>query len=177
MCAKRMSLSEKIITLLNAVCEDAIDEMSAFLTYKELHKRVWHNKTGSQSLSKAINNIKRSGYLEVVEKDNQKAVRITNKGRLKLLQPVIDKQWDGRWRLVAFDIPEKNRKKRRGLRNALKSIGFIQMQKSLWICPYDVSEEIEKIIDLLDIEECVDYFIADAITNKDKYLNQFDLNM
>jgi len=176
MCAKRMTLSEKIITVLNAACEDAIDEGSAFLSYSELRKRIWNNRRLPSSLSKAIYNIKRSGYLEVVEKDNQKVVRITKKGRFKLWNPVINKEWDGRWRLVAFDIPEDNRKKRKSLRLALKALGFIQMQKSLWICPYDVSMEIEKVLDMLDIEQYVDYFIADAITNKSRYRNIFGLN-
>ena len=146
------------------------------MSYSELRKRIWNNRRPPSSLSKAIYNIGRSGYLEVVEKDNQKVVRITKKGRFKLWKPQIIKEWDGRWRLIAFDIPEEIRKKRQSFRSALKQLGFIQMQKSLWICPYDVSEEIEKVLDMLDIEEYVDYFIADAITNKEKYLNTFNIN-
>jgi len=176
MCARRMTLPEKIITVLNAAFEDAIDEGSAFLSYSELRKRVWNNRRLSSSLSKAIYNIKRSGYLEIVEKDNQKVVRITKKGRFKLWSPVINEEWDGRWRLVAFDIEEIHRSKRDYFRNALKIMGFKKMQKSLWICPYDISEDIEKVIDMLNIEVNVDYFIADAITNKEKYLYMFNLN-
>lgn len=44
--------------------------------------------------------------------------------------------WDGGWRIVFFDIPEQKRKFRDYLRTVLKSIGFMEFQKSVWVYPF-----------------------------------------
>ncbi len=45
-------------------------------------------------------------------------------------------QWDGKWRMVFFDIPEDKRQYRDYLRNTLKLIGFKKVQGSVWIYPH-----------------------------------------
>lgn len=170
--AKRISKTEKILRLLDAVITDAL----VFNSYSELSKIVHGKKVLGEKVAHALANLNRYGYLEIVEKENQKAIRLTNKGKLKIWRPRIKKEWDGRWRIVCFDIEEERKGARDSFRNYLKRLGFRQMQKSLWICPYDISEQVEELIDLLHLETNIDYFIADAVTNKDKYLNMFNLN-
>jgi len=51
---------------------------------------------------------------------------------------LITKPWDRRWRLVAFDIREKNRHFRDKLRGKLKELGFQKLQRSAWISPLPV---------------------------------------
>jgi len=170
--ARRIKQSEKLLRIIEGLAE----EIGVYLDYGKMRQRLHGSWDYETNFSKAIANAKRYGYLEIVEKDNKKSILITKKGRFRIWKPRIVKEWDGRWRLVGFDIPEKRRKKRDSFRTALRAMGFKQMQKSLWICPYDVSEEIEKVMDMLDLEYEIDYFIADAITNKEKYIDLFDLN-
>ena len=54
------------------------------------------------------------------------------------------KRWDGRWRIVIFDILEKKRKTREALRKKLLSLGFGMWQRSVYITPHDVQEEINQ---------------------------------
>ncbi|MEK7654350.1 MAG: hypothetical protein AAB345_03695 [Patescibacteria group bacterium] len=42
-----------------------------------------------------------------------------------------DKDWDGKWRIVFFDIPESKRRDRRWINFELKNIGYRQLQKSV----------------------------------------------
>ena len=172
MSVRRQKKSEKILKLIDGV----IDEAGVYCNYGRLRRRLhgrWDYKT---NFSKAVDNLKRYGYQEVVEIENSKSVRLTDKGRFKIWKPRIEKTWDGKFRLIGFDISEKRKKTRDSLRSALRSMGFKQMQKSLWICPYDVSDAVEEVMDILHLHEEVDYFIADAITNKQRYINMFDLN-
>ena len=91
-----------------------------------------------------------------VEKDENKNGLITlfatKKGKLKALDFKLEniknkkEKWDGRWRMVAFDIPEKYRKGRDSLRWKLKKIGFCEMQKSVLITPYDCEAEIRILV-------------------------------
>ena len=57
------------------------------------------------------------------------------------------KEWDGKYRIVFFDIPEKDRAARDLLRAKLKEIGFVGWQKSVWIGKEDVMVELRKFFD------------------------------
>ena len=53
------------------------------------------------------------------------------------------KKWDGKWRVIIFDIPENRRIKRDLFRSKLKEMGFRQLQKSVWVCPYPCQKEVK----------------------------------
>lgn len=126
-------------------------------------------------LSKTLYDLKEHGYIEETEIKGEKYLNITLKGRLKALKKSIFKEWDGWWRIIAFDIPEKRKKTRDVFRSHLYSLECIPIQKSVWITPNDIAYELQEIAILLNIEENVDYFLAKAITNEEKYLKLFDL--
>ncbi len=54
-------------------------------------------------------------------------------------------KWDKKWRLVLFDIPEKNRLTRDKLRKSLKRFGFKNLQRSAWISPLPTDKKIKQI--------------------------------
>ena len=60
--------------------------------------------------------------------------------------------WDGRWRLVIFDIPESLREARDHIRRLLKELGFQRLQLSVWIHPFPVLEEFEAIRDAYGVQ-------------------------
>jgi phenylacetic acid degradation operon negative regulatory protein len=55
-------------------------------------------------------------------------------------------KWDGIWRIVFFDIPEKQRHKRDYFRSIIKMIGFKQFQKSIWVYPYHVPVFLTRLL-------------------------------
>lgn len=59
-----------------------------------------------------------------------------------ILMHTISKERDGIWKLVIFDIPEKQRQVRNVLRAKLISLGFKKWQNSIWISPYTLAPEI-----------------------------------
>lgn len=72
-------------------------------------------------------------------KKNGKRYFISNKG-IKLIKQKLSgenenqqKKWDGKWRLVTFDVPEKNRQARNWLRTELYAAGYQPLQKSVFI--------------------------------------------
>lgn len=46
-----------------------------------------------------------------------------------------DEDWDGRWSLVAFSVPEANRAAREALRTRLRWLGFAPLYDALWVSP------------------------------------------
>lgn len=57
-----------------------------------------------------------------------------------------ESKWDGKWRIIFFDIPEKKRTYRDKLRHIIKAIGFKEFQKSVWIYPYKVPTYLKEIL-------------------------------
>ncbi|MCC2335022.1 PaaX family transcriptional regulator [Cellulomonas wangsupingiae] len=47
-----------------------------------------------------------------------------------------DADWDGRWSLVAFSVPEANRSAREALRTRLRWLGFAPLYDALWVSPH-----------------------------------------
>lgn len=53
--------------------------------------------------------------------------------------------WDGKWRILAFDMNERRRRARAQLRRLLQGVGFLRMQDSVWIYPYPCDEFISLV--------------------------------
>ncbi|MBU6388683.1 hypothetical protein KGQ72_02335 [Patescibacteria group bacterium] len=118
------------------------------------------------------------GYANWVGRDGKKFLRITPKGRKALAfeQAKVElkdqkKKWDGRWRMVAFDVPERRRAVRLRLRTVMREIGFIRLQDSVWVYPYDCEDFIALLKAELKVGKDVLYAIADTIEH-DKGLRQ-----
>jgi phenylacetic acid degradation operon negative regulatory protein len=84
--------------------------------------------------------------------------RLSEAGRLHALggrDPIArwSRRWDGRWRLVLFDVPEDRSAARNKLRQYLQSRGFGFLQNSVWITPDPVKGERSLLADgAVDVE-------------------------
>lgn len=167
---KRKTLTEKILIIIDGLIKET---GSLLYPYKGAGREMWKYKG---SLSKAIYELKRRGFLEVIEIGNKKALKLTDKGKLKILRVDKKKKWDGLWRLVVFDIEETRHKTRDIFRNKLDEFGFKSIQKSVWISPRDASEQLEELIELLYLEKNVEYFVTKIVSDCEQYLEMFKLN-
>lgn len=89
---------------------------------------------------------------QMVERDHSQShdrlYRLTWKGRLHALggrdpQARWSREWDGRWRLVLFDVPIAQNSHRARLRRYLRERGFGYLQNSVWVTPDSLSDERE----------------------------------
>ena len=95
-------------------------------------------------------NLRGQGFINFYEKNNQIYISLTEKGKQKAGWMQIDdmkikrpKKWDGKWRVLLFDIAEKKKTHREALRGKLIELGFRLFQKSAWIIPYECQNEIK----------------------------------
>lgn len=130
------------------------------------------------SLSRLIND----GSLRVTEKDGKKFFELTKKGERKLgdlykyhslLQK--PKRWDGKWRIVSFDIYEKRREARDKLRATLRGVGFTQLHKSMWVSPYDCEDLVTLLKSDLKMGRNLLYIVADRIEGDKKLREHYKL--
>lgn len=123
-------------------------------------------------LRKEIRNLYRSRLIKREKNtDGSCTYVLTDKGKKKILTYDIENmkikqdKWDGKWRIVLFDIPEKLRKSRDILRKRLKALGFYEFQKSAFVLPYECGNEIDFIIEFYDIRKYVRSGVLDYIDN------------
>ncbi|WP_407564217.1 PaaX family transcriptional regulator C-terminal domain-containing protein [Streptomyces sp. 184] len=80
-----------------------------------------------------------------------RGVAVLRDGQRKLEAEIVDREWDGRWTLLAFSVPETRRADRHALRTRLGWAGFAPLRSGLWVSPgtTDVSQVLSEL-DLLD---------------------------
>ena len=83
------------------------------------------------------------------------------------------KKWDGKWRIVAFDIPEKDRIFRDILRRHLREMKFYKLQNSVFLAPFSVEKVILELSRLYQAEKYVRVITAVSIDNERFLKNHF----
>ncbi len=140
-------------------------------------------KINREYLRQLILEFYRDRLIDMVDiSDEEARIVLTEKGRLRAMQFSIDDlkikppaRWDKKWRIVMFDVPEKNRQARDALRGKLRELGFYELQKSVFVFPYECRDEIDFVIEIFDVRRHVRYGILENVTNEAELLQYFDL--
>ena len=88
---------------------------------------------------------------------------------LKEFDVLKPKKWDKRWRVLIFDIPESRKGLRNKVRSTLRAIGFVPLQASVWVYPYDCEDLITLLKADFRVGNDLLYLIVDQIEN-DRHL-------
>ena len=81
------------------------------------------------------------------------------------------RKWDRRWRVVIFDIPERRKSVRASLRRFMNEYGFVRLQDSVWIYPYDCEDLIALAKANFRVGADVLYMIVERLEH-DKHLRE-----
>ncbi len=162
---------EKQKSIVSQILEDLKKNKSTPLLtgYKMVYRSLYMDPT---DIAHALFNLKNSGVVSIYEKNNQRFIKLTKKGELKVLlqKTQINKKqkWDGKWRLIIFDIPEGSRKLRNLLRRLLKQAGFKKLQASVFVSPYPLNQEGIEYLKQTKLTEFIRILRVDGIdSNKD----------
>jgi len=130
-------------------------------------KRIDRKKLDSE-----IRALYRSSLVRLKENPNKTfAMILSEKGKLRALHyhfadtKMTGKKWDGKWRMVVFDIPEKLRKGRDALRSKLRQLGFYELQKSVFVFPHACKDEVDFLIEFFGLRRYVRYGVLEFIDN------------
>lgn len=127
---------------------DEIDANTYSAQMQRLRNQGWYQRSTVQS---TISRLLSVGDIEKTIKKGKIYYRLTSKGSDKIKEDIpllrlSEKPWDGKWRMVIFDIKEKYRPLREGLRRKLLSLGFGMWQKSIYISPFDIAQEVNQYL-------------------------------
>ncbi|MBI2924280.1 MAG: hypothetical protein HYY24_01095 [Verrucomicrobia bacterium] len=104
----------------------------------------WEYRTKLRPHFKAL---ARSGYVTLEGRGPDRSLKLTERGRLVAVggvDPIARwrRKWDGKWRLLTFDLPASQTELRMRLWRWLRSQRFGYLQQSVWISPDPVDDTL-----------------------------------
>jgi|SRR3989338_1947791 len=156
-----MTLTALILQTLSEIGEGALD---SFFPAKYPEAKLWRELLGLDSrhefsrptFSVILSRLQFAGLVERRGRKRQSIWRLTKAGNMKAENS--KPKPDGIQRLVIFDIPEKERKKRRVIRGELTSLGYSQLQKSVWVGAIPLPKDFVALLDILNLHGKVHIF-------------------
>ncbi|OGZ96600.1 MAG: CRISPR-associated endonuclease Cas2 [Candidatus Sungbacteria bacterium RIFCSPLOWO2_02_FULL_51_17] len=126
------------------------------------------------NLRRAIAGLYENRLITVKERSGKEVtLTLTDTGRRRVLSYKFDEmtiarpeQWDKKWRIVLFDIPEHQKKIRDAFRHHLKRLSFFELQKSVFVHPYECKNEIDFLIEFYQARRHIRFVIAHSIDNE-----------
>ncbi|MDP3956897.1 MAG: hypothetical protein Q8Q10_00135 [bacterium] len=135
------------------------------------------NTYPKEKIANSLEYLKRKQLIEIIKKKNGKVqVRLTNKGKKRLAEYSLDtlkikkpEKWDGKWRVLMFDIPAHPKKydqAREALRRKIKELGFYQIQKSVWAYPYECEDEVLFIAEIFGVQKHIEILTVEKLLHE-----------
>ncbi|MFH1967800.1 MAG: hypothetical protein ABIJ84_00245 [bacterium] len=164
-------LKEKILLslLLGVAFGCAITPRRQWYVAKSIGK-LW-DESDNGKISEAMRDLNKLNLVKKLKKKGVVIAGLTKKGKLKALDYYFDnfkienRNWDGKFRILVFDVPERLRKGRDALRWKIKRLGFHELQKSVFVIPYECREEVDFVTDYFDLKKNVHYGVLESISS------------
>ena len=156
--------------ILEALAEFGEAAVASFFPAKYPEGRLWRRILGldaryrfkRETFSSLLSRLQAQGLVVRAGSTRKGTWRLTARGAahvasLPPLRPEPPRP-DGIRRLVVFDIPERERKKRDAIRLELITAGYEQLQKSVWHGERPLPKDFMELVDALSLRNCVHIF-------------------
>lgn len=176
----KLPITDKFLLEIYNYLEKIIELDIAPRSFKEaaVSDFIWLRKNYQKErrrkhFSHFLNYLKRKNYIKIKNLEAGKAIFLTQKGKEKVLKAKLKilfqdfknskpkKRKDEKLLMVIFDIPESKRSWRNALRHGLIALGYAFFQKSVWVSPFDIYKETQKIIIECGVEKYVQIFLIE----------------
>ncbi|HUK88778.1 MAG TPA: PaaX family transcriptional regulator C-terminal domain-containing protein [Blastocatellia bacterium] len=114
----------------------------------------------------AVARVTQQGWIEAKTKSNKRYYALTERGRRRMAEAAERiykfkrEHWDGRWRILVYNIPEKKHELRSQIRQELKWLGWGSLSNSAWITPNNIVDRTIEHLKSYRIDKYVEIFDA-----------------
>ena len=102
---------------------------------RETEFREW-NRFNQWRLRQVLKRLHEKKTIEIVEDGGKPYIKLTNKGKTRFLKYKLEEimiekspRWDGKWRIIIYDIPKEKRVLSEIFRHFLRKLEFLKLQK------------------------------------------------
>ena len=117
----------------------------------------------------------KSGGGDWVAKLTHEGVEQARRCRLEDLKIARPARWDGKWRMVMFDIPEDRKRGRDALARVLKNLDFYQFQKSVFIHPFECRSEVKFVAEFFQVTPFVKFAVVSEMEGDNPLRKHFEI--
>lgn len=170
-----------IFLLISGGVVAAMSITPALLAPAVLFANIGKNKKSEERFKNTFYYLKRKGFISA----KNKKISLTKKGLNSAIRHYINsevekkqqgRRWGNTWWVLIFDIPHNKKTKRDALRYFIKKLGMYQLQKSVWVYPFDCSHELQLIKDFFNLkDEEVRLIISKDIGDNKKLKKLFNI--
>lgn len=120
----------------------------------------------AQAIRAAISRMSKQGWVEAKKVGNKSYYSLTTRGKKRMdeaaqrIFKLQAQEWDGKWRMLIYSIPEEKRSVRDELRKELVWSGFGSLTYSCYLSPNPLEEQVNDMIARYQIEPYVDFFVS-----------------
>lgn len=133
-------------------------------------------------LQRTLKRLEKQKEVEISVENGTAVVKLTKNGKRKILKYNIDQleipkpmTWDLHWRLVLYDVPVSQHDLGELIRQALRSIGFYPIQKSVYLYPYPCFDQVEFLREYYGLGTSFQYMLVKKIEHDEAYKTYFKL--
>jgi DNA-binding transcriptional regulator PaaX len=154
---------------------------SAIQVVSELFEGKEMEDFDQEQMKRALKYLRRKKLIEIQEQYQKEVFGLTKLGWLKTRKLLKSfgisrpKKWDRKWRIVIFDIPNTKKNTADVFRRQLRNLGLANLQKSIWVHPYECREQIYYLAGNLFIKPYVRYIVAEEVTGERDLRSRFGL--
>lgn len=124
----------------------------------------------------------KAGWVEAQRRGQRSVLVLTPRGKKRADRvafwrggPHPQQNWDGRWRILFFDVPEKRKDARDAVRAYLRRWGFLQVQKSVWLTPWPCDEHVQALREWYVLYPHLRLAQVYSFDGEEEFLRKFDL--
>lgn len=140
------------------------------------------NTKDKWKIKRSVARLEEQGFITKELVNGREQYILTSTGKLRAMRYHLysmniprQKKWDGLWRIIMFDIPESKKVARRAVNLALKKLGCVQYQKSVFITPYPCAQEINFVGECFGVQKYIHLITAKEIGDEIKIKKCFKL--
>ncbi|MBI4225022.1 MAG: hypothetical protein HY617_01705 [Candidatus Sungbacteria bacterium] len=116
-----------------------------------------------ERIHQALRTLQRRRLIEYIERDQKIHIQVTEDGKKYVRQFEVDTlsfpqgEWDKKWRIILFDIPEQRGIARRAFQKRLQSLGCFPLQRSVFVYPHACQDEIDFLASFWEVGDYIRY--------------------
>ncbi len=155
--------------------------LKPFLDEKRKKEANEWKKFNTWRLKQVLKRMHQQKLVDIVEQNDGYLVKISDNGRKKLLKFNLDemelnnKKWDGKWRIIIYDIYTSKKQEAELFRKTLKRLKFLKLQRSVYLTPFRCYDEIEYLRQVCEVDREVLILTVSGLENERAYREYFDI--
>lgn len=175
--SKKLDTPKKILqTLALRGGKMLVSDLEEHLPYAVQKQFLKNGKFERRVFNQMLKRLAAQKFLKIIELKSGKKIEITKLGKQKALAHKLDeikikhpRFWDGKWRIISFEIPKEKQASKNYLIKKLADLDFSGIHKNVYLYPHACYEELEIITHHHGLSKHVRIFTAEYFDGDEKY--------